>query len=342
MLKILLLFEILRLNFYQINDKEFELIFINCNNYLLKITSLCNFILQTIIDRSPYNLSLFNLKIFTENSDKWDELKNKILIQEIKNEILRRLDNLKLKNKEYFQQLFDVDVNFIKYIKYLKVNCIILNNFLNRIEFFIRNIKNIKLGKYNIYKKKIAKFPINKKIKFTLIKEKDKEKARKDLEDSMYNYGKIISSYILKNSKYSNNNINIKISYYFSDEINDYVETCTNLKMSYFLNNKLSSCDSFFFQNDEISFKQNKKELTKIIHELKKKRIDFIIKLFFTFFDDINIDKNNEEFFEKYKYAISSYCILTALDSLEPKLQNFLYWIKMQFYKFFYQKYKII
>ena len=29
----------------QINDKEFELIFINCNNYLLKITSLCNFIL---------------------------------------------------------------------------------------------------------------------------------------------------------------------------------------------------------------------------------------------------------------------------------------------------------
>ena len=346
----------------QINDKEFELIFINCNNYLLKITSLCNFILQTIIHRSPYNLSLFNLKIFTENSDKWDELKNKILIQEIKNEILRRFDNLKLKNKEYFQQLFDADVrnwiddylksdhiinefskiekeesNFIKYIKYLKVNCIILNNFLNRIEFFIRNIKNIELGKYNIYKEKIAKFSINKKIKFTLIKEKDKEKARKDLEDSMYNYGKIISSYILKNSKYSNNNINIKISYYFSDEINDYVETCTNLKMSYFLNNKLFSCDSFFFQNDEISFKQNKNELTKIIQELKKKRIDFIIKLFFTFFDDINIDKNNEEFFEKYKYAISSYCILTALDSLEPKLQNFLYWIKMQFYKFFYQ-----
>ena len=107
--------------------------------------------------------------------------------------------------------------------------------------------------------------------------------------------------------------------------------------MSYFLNNKISSCDSFFFQNDEISFKKNKKELTKIVKELKKKRINFIVKLFFTFFDDVKIDNNNEEFFEKYKYAISLYCELTALDLFEPHLQNFLYWIKMQFYEFFYQ-----
>ena len=41
----------------------------------LKITSLCNYILNKFNKESPYNLSLFHLKIFSENSDKLDELK---------------------------------------------------------------------------------------------------------------------------------------------------------------------------------------------------------------------------------------------------------------------------
>ena len=346
----------------QKDDKEFELAIGNCNYYLLNITYICNFILKKYSDESPYNLSVFNLKIFNEKPDKLGELKNKILIQKIKDEILTRFDNLQMDHKEYYLQLFDAYVrnwlddylktehiinefsniekeksSFIKYIKYLKVNCLILNNYLCKIDFFIRNIKR-KYERFIYFEEIYVKPSFNEKIKFTLIKEKDKEKARQDLEDSMYNYGIIITNYILKFCWSIDNNIDIKISYYFNDEINDYVETCTNQKLSYFINSKISKCDSFFFQNEERTFVERKEELTEIIKQLRDhQKIDSIIKLFFTFFGDIYVDNNNEEFFEKYKFAISSYCKLTATNILEPQLENFLNWIKMQFYEFFYQ-----
>ena len=339
----------------QKNKNKFELS--SCKNYLLKTISLCNFILNKFYDESSYNLSLFHLKIFNENSDKLNELKNKILIQEIKNKILKRFDKLILNKRIYLKQIFDAyvrnwlddylktdhiikefsniekaDSNFIKYIKYLKVNCLILNNFIERIDFFIKTNKNI-------YKN-------IKNIEFSLIEEKDTKKARQNLEDSLYSYGKIIFNNIINNDKYHNTDkIDIKISYYFNDEINDYVETCTNQKLSYFLNYKISSCYSFYFQNvNKNENKKDKKELKKIINELNYHRINFIIKLFWPFCKDINKDYNtenisdkNKEFFKKYKNAISLYFKLTALDSLEPQLQNFLNWLNMQIDKFFYQ-----
>ena len=332
-----------------INENQLDLE--SCNNYLLSIESLCNFILNKFNDDSPYNLSLFHLKIFSENSDKLNELKNKILIQEIKNEIFKRFDTKILNSNIYLKQTFDLYVrnwldnylktdhiinefsniekensNFIKYLKYLKVNCLILNNLIGRIKFYTKDYINYK------------------DIKITLIEEKDIKKARQNLEDSLYNYGKIFKN-IINNDEYNNNNeIDLKISYYFNDEINDYVETCTNQQLYFFLNNKIDSCYYSFFRTNKRK-DEYKNELKEIIDVLDYKNINFIIKLFWPFCKDINfnynteniMDKNNKEFFKKYRKAIGLYSKLTALDSLEPRLQNCLNWIKMQINKFFYQ-----
>ena len=73
--------------------------------------------------------------------------------------------------------------------------------------------------------------------------------------------------------------------------------------------------------------------------------IKFIFKLFWPFFKGIGSNYNsrnfrdnvNKEFFKKFKNAISLYFKLTTLDTLEPRLQSFLNWIKIEFFKFFYQ-----
>jgi len=263
-----------------INKNKLELE--SCKYYLLRIASLCNFILNKFNDDSPYNLSLFHLKIFSENSDNLNELKNKILIQEIKNEIFKRFDSNILNNEIYLKQTFDIlvrnwlddylktdhiinefsniekeDSNFIKYIKYLKVNCLILNNFIWRIEHYIKN--------YFYYKE----------IKFTLTEEKDTKKARQNLEDSLYNYG-IIFKNIIENDEYNNNDkIDIKISYHFNDEINDYVETCTNQQLYFFLNYKLNSCYNIFDKmNYRYEYREYKNELKKIMEVLGNNNIN--------------------------------------------------------------------
>jgi len=51
-----------------------------------------------------------------------------------------------------FSNIEKEESNFIKYIKYLKVNCLIMNNFIESIDFFIKNNFYYKNIKYTLIK----------------------------------------------------------------------------------------------------------------------------------------------------------------------------------------------
>ena len=119
--------------------------------YLKNIMNISNYILEKFSQKNPYKINSFGLNIFLQLSqDKYDKIKKLIDIQEIKKYINKKIEELNLVNnyyyypyvlnwlddflkttkfKEHMSEIEKENSNFIKYFKYLYLNCIILYNY---------------------------------------------------------------------------------------------------------------------------------------------------------------------------------------------------------------------
>ena len=287
-------------------DNKFDIIllFKNYNAYLLTLFSICNFILRKFINNNEFNLNLFDLTIFLQDyKDTFQQMKKTILLNDIKNHILFLYDNLILDEKDYFdvyirnwiddylntQYIKDTfseiekeKSSFKNYFKFLRINCIILYNFLRKI-IYIDNIsyKNLRteapqfFGSHNLFYNYIRNININIKINCSFKKQKDKEGSFENLKNSLMIITKEIIDYLEKNKEkivgycnefkkhlskygylnsknivekkkiYIENKECINISYYYNSDIDDYTETCTNIDLYYFTKNKIHSIKAF-------------------------------------------------------------------------------------------------
>ena len=156
--------------------------------YLKNILSKCNFILAKAYNKDPFELNLFKTKIFlNENKKAYISMKKNIDIQAIKKSIINYYDKKNLKGKEFFNNYIKIwldcfyesiyiikilddikkeTIGFIKFFKYLKINCIILINYLSK-------IKDLEYISFNDKYKN--------KMKFICIEETNKEQAKNNL-----------------------------------------------------------------------------------------------------------------------------------------------------------------
>ena len=325
------------LNSFTENKKQLS--YDNYKKVLLFILSICNYILRKFANNNEYKLNIFNLKEFLHaHKEKLDQMAKTISITNIKNHILSLyLNNNKLRKyqdnfddiiknwlddylnskyiKEIFSELEKENSSFIKYLKYLKINCNILYNFIRKIQFLYSKYRNI-----NAY----------------YIKTKDKDKSLENLKNSLMEITKN-----LNDSYKTFNEEPINISYYFNEEEGDYSETCTNLNLYFFLDTKVKLISRFKYNLFYKKYKKNKRAYDKLLfveQKINNKNINFIINEYWNhcFFnnDIFNID----EFFEKYKDLISLYFGNTSSDIFEPNIDRCIIWIRSEMQKIFFNE----
>ena len=329
-------------------------IFEDYTKYLLKISSIINFVLKKIYKNEIYDINIFHSSTFykdTQNS--YIKMLKNIDIQKIKNHILEHLSKLDLEGKEicnfYIKKWLDYFINskdiieemdalskepiaFIKFFKLLKINCSILINFL-------KIIKDMNIMLYNHSKLKI-------KINFICNEEENVEIAYTNLSCSLINF--------LRDFK-----LPLVFSFVFDDEQKDFVETVSKINLNFFIIYKLSSIDNFI---SELIKKQNKEDIIKFYpKQSNKENLNFILNLFFPlckfpiikyYYDNgflkINLSQRNKKLVynipEKelpcYSNAINLYITKNLYDILMPNYEDFVsflyYNIKCTFYNYLY------
>ena len=229
------------------------------HKYLIKIFAKCNFVLKQYYNNDIYNFSVFRTNIFLkENQKEFINMKNKIDLQEIKIYILKCYAKINMKGKEFFNlyinnwldcfcktkyiinvfnEIEKESVPFLKFFKFLRINCFILINYLSKIEEIQVIAKNYK---------------IKNEIKFILKEEKNKELANEYYSQSLFTFGNEILKYIFNKDKNFWHKMPIVFPYYFSEEKNDFVETNSNLILPYFIRNKLFYIDDFITKSKNI------------------------------------------------------------------------------------------
>ena len=365
-------------------------------NFLRILFTICNYIL-TLSNKSSNdkenipNINIFNSSFFAPFNDKLKSISNSISIDQISKNILKYLQKIEETNfsysNNYISNYFCVvenwltlfkespfiqeisleiqkeDFNYITFFKYLKINCLTLINFLNIIEeidfikFSCINDKNLKIENVDF------------------IYEPNKSKAKKLLENSMYNLGQeIVDNY--KDNNYCEYKTKIDIGYYYNNDINNFVETYSGIVLYDFFINKIMILLKFIditrYQYslvkkdfDDIDKKNKEKKDKNKKNKNKDKNLDKIEKEYlykhFTLFDkilsnhkreqklaDINrflmpykcnyadINKIMKKFdLSKYNNLLCNYLQKTSNEILEPDSRYYPYKI----YKYFYTIY---
>ena len=324
-------------------------------SYLIKILAKCNYILSKACLNDYTNLNIFHSKIFlNKNNIPYNIFSKNISINFIKYRILSRFDlfnlnkkeslgfnvnnclNLYYKSKGIIKILNDIEkdsIPFVRFFKYLKVNCHILLYFLEKIYDF----KCL----FNNWQNKYITFSIKeeKSKSFALIKQKI--------------YIRILEKNILAISKsdFKNKNLYcrtpVNFSYYFNEEQNDIVETTTDFNLLFFIKNKLYYINSFV---DNCINNKIKEEILLSNGE----NFDLIInsfyplttKLNYSFYSDITnflnikIENINIKISKKDilfdTNIINSYLEKTYKDILEPNYSNLIVCHKQELNRLYY------
>jgi len=320
--------------------------------YLLKISSIINFVLMKENKNEIYDFNILHSSMFHKDTQNaYSEMQKNIDIQKIKNHILEHLNKLDFEGKEYFNfyiknwldycinsediieainDLSKESIAFIKFFKLLKINCSILINFL-------KIIKDMNIIIYNHFK-------IKNKIKFICTEEKNIENAYNKLSSSLSKFIKDLKSAI-------------EFSFYFDNESKDFVETVSKINLTFFIINKISSIDCFI---SKLNQKQNKEDILKIYPKQSNKgNFNFILSSFFPHcefpiikhyyseeFLKIILPQNNRKIIYKipekelpcYSKAICSYITKNIDDIFKPNYDGFIsslnYNLKCAFYNY--------
>ena len=296
-------------------------------SYLNFINDLCNHIIEKYDKMDDYykpNLFLENIE--NQEQKKLNEIKNTINIEQITENIfifyqglysesemdeffnaLKSWTNDYLKKNEImkkYNELFKEN-NIISYLKYLRLSCYIILNFIEKIEKNLNDYKDFESLLYYINKK--AYYMYNKNI------------PKKEIIKAFYNIGNEInsllkihdSSEMLIHALVTNNNLLIPVYFYFNIEKEIFVEALS--EQNHYLGEKENFIEdlinNYFDSEIKIYFYPN-------IAENKMKNI-FYNKLseFVTDFAGIKISEKNidffkrefEPFYEKYDTYIKSF-----------------------------------
>ena len=190
-------------------------------------------------------------------------MKSTILIKDIAQHYLTIFDNTEYKNNtEIFQfmtnyindflNLKDVNSafseiesqqsNIMKYFNYLKVNCLILWNFICRSIAFYRKYKAVEWK--NKYEKEEKIMNIN--VKFTFKEEKSQDNAINTFNDSLIALEKdVISTLQGDEVKTYENKEPIIINYKFDEDLKDYFYTYNSYFLEPFINYQLDMANRF-------------------------------------------------------------------------------------------------
>jgi len=335
-------------------SKNNYFIFEDYLEYLLKISSINNFVLKKVYKNEIYDTNILHSSTFYKDTQNaYSKMIKNIDIKIIKNHILEHLSKLDLEGKEYFnfyiknwldycinskdiiEEMNDLSkesIAFIKFFKLLKLNCSILINFL-------KIIKDMNIILYNHYK-------IKNKIRFICKEEKNRENAYSNLSSSLSNFIRDLKS-------------TIEFSFYFDNEQKDFIETVSNINLTFFIINKLSSIDNFI---SELNKKKNKENIVQLYPKQSYNgNLNFILSSFFPNFEfpmiryyydkgflKINLPQRNRELVynipEKevpcYSNMICSYIIKNINDISFPNYDDFIYSLyynlKCIFYNYIY------
>ena len=259
-------------------SKSNYFIFEDYLEYLLKISSINNFVLKKVYKNEIYDTNILHSSTFYKDTQNtYSKMIKNIDIIIIKNHILEHLSKLDLEGKEYFnfyiknwldycinskdiiEEMNDLSkesIAFIKFFKLLKLNCSILINFL-------KIIKDMNIILYNHYK-------IKNKIRFICKEEKNRENAYNNLSSSLSNFIRDLKS-------------TIEFSFYFDNEQKDFIETVSNINLTFFIINKLSSIDNFI---SELNKKKNKENIVQLYPKQSYNgNLNFILSSFFPNFE---------------------------------------------------------
>ena len=343
----------------------------NYRQYLLNILTICDYILRKFINDNEYKLNLFNSKIFLHDySDAFEKMKKSVSVIDIKNYIVSLYDDKILKEgkgcfdiyikkwmddylnsksiKDIIHQIEKENSSFIKYFKFLKLNCIALYNFVRRIPTFDPKECFIDYdylyNYYNRYDRYDYDYYSRKRINFLFKEEKDKNKSLEILKTSLKIISKDFIEYLDDYSEKFTEvghhlclyNEPVNIPYYYNDDKGDYVETCTNLDLYFFITMKISSIYWFIYCN--LRFEGENSELITTLKNINNKNINYIINKYWNHCKFNKKIFNIDEFFEKYKNIMSLYFVNTSLDILEPNPQACIDYIHLEMEKVFFNE----
>ena len=164
----------------------------------------------------------------------------------------------------------------------------------------------------------------------------------------MYSSEKLMNNRILLCYE---NKESINISYCYNDDLDDYIEICTNTDLYHFAKNKMHSIIFFirWFIHKwmDLSYKNyrhiiNKylineyNEIITINKKINAKKINYIIS---EYWNHCKFNKeifNIDDLFNKYKNIIYLYFENTSFEITEPNAERCLYWAKYEMFKLFY------
>ena len=277
-----------------------------CKGFLLMILNKCNFILRKNVNKNPFKLSILNSTVFSgQNKEKYDKMKSTILIKEIQKQILATFDNEEIENKTEVMQLLtnymdyylkDVNSlineaendssNLMKYFKYLKINCLILSDFIDKVIYF--NFENKENNRCKKHWKEDVKDNSNNSnneeliskiiIKYNFKEESNNQNAIKSYNDSLISLEKEILSN-LKGDKIMEYEVKepITLYYNFDSEIKDYLNTYNNKYLGFF-DYYMAWNFAFFVLN---SYNKYNKLITKLHSEKKLLEHELSYLIFF-------------------------------------------------------------
>ena len=261
--------------------------------YLRIILNICNHIIFNDFyskeNNNEFNLLSDNINIFNifnSYNEKFKMMKNTIDIRQINYLILKNYEDQEMLNGfELFEVIQNWMINYIEskeiikifndlekekftyltYFKYLRYTCMIIINFLKRIE-------DIDYKRIN-YINKDNRYRIN---NFNFILEKDKNKAKELFGISLFNLGNEIWEKIDNKKDKLIYESPLNICYYFNEEKKEYLETYTDICLNDFVRDKIYFIFLFLehiYADTLIKDKKNKdknSEQNLLVYEIKK------------------------------------------------------------------------
>lgn len=327
------------------NDKDYkDKIFKRYIDYLQIISYMCGIMATNSqnpfgknekekmnINVNKYDIFILKDLLFQNDSKKLMGLRNSIDINQIKYYIVEGLKKHKFNQLQFFNVIINwidcylkqksiskiltdtSNMTFTKYINHLNIYCSILVEWLFKIKdiMYVNDNENIK------------------KCNITLIEDSNKDNARKNFGQSLYNLGNEIINHAKNNGNFENEfKPTITFYYHFDENIGDYVETTSGNELIFFIDQKC-----YFLTKDlEYSFFYKECEgLMSLYNRMEKKDL---YKLFEYYFIDRDINLNETEvlfnslipvfelFLEKNKNFFQIYLQNTASYSNRPLFYN--------------------
>ena len=248
-------------------------------------------------------------------------------------------NNINKKEINTFEKLTEDTISLLSFFNYLNLICNTVLEWFTKFEQ-IDIIRDSFLRDLNKEKNQ---------IKINFINSKNKENAKKDLEDSLYLLGQeLFNNGNIKQISINKVKNHLTIYYYFNEEKEEFVETSSDINLLQFLNNKVNSIIEFVYYFNEIEIPKNelikissyRNEMEFLNEKILEKDINSISEMFLFFkFDNHNNNKIFqfiESFLQNNKSIIGTYFSNTANNCYQPKLLDCKYFIIHEINKIFF------